>query len=112
MSGLRVTTQLRSSKCLDAPRLAAFERVLFEQARPGGVVMTTPNREYNVKFETLPAGKLRHQDHRFEWSRGEFQEWANRVAATHQYDVAFLPIGTEDALLGAPTQMAIFRRKT
>lgn len=96
---------------LDAPRLAAFERVLFEHARPGGVVMTTPNREYNVKFETLPAGKFRHQDHRFEWSRSEFQYWANRVAAAHQYDVTFLPVGTEDALLGAPTQMAIFRRK-
>jgi 3' terminal RNA ribose 2'-O-methyltransferase Hen1 len=96
---------------LDAPRLAAFERVLFEHARPGGVVMTTPNREYNVKFETLPAGKFRHQDHRFEWSRSEFQNWANRVATAHQYDVTFLPVGTEDALLGAPTQMAIFRRK-
>ena len=96
---------------LDAPRLAAFERVLFEQARPGGVVMTTPNREYNVKFETLPTGKFRHQDHRFEWTRSEFQEWANRVAAMHQYDVTFLPIGAEDASLGAPTQMAIFRRK-
>jgi 3' terminal RNA ribose 2'-O-methyltransferase Hen1 len=96
---------------LDAPRLAAFERVLFEHARPGGVVMTTPNREYNVKFETLPAGKFRHQDHRFEWSRSEFQEWANRVATAHRYEVAFLPVGTEDALLGAPTQMAIFRRK-
>jgi 3' terminal RNA ribose 2'-O-methyltransferase Hen1 len=96
---------------LDAPRLAAFERVLFEQARPGGVVMTTPNREYNVKFETLPAGKLRHQDHRFEWSRSEFQAWANRVAIAHEYDVAFLPVGPEDASLGSPTQMAIFRRK-
>jgi len=96
---------------LDAPRLAAFERVLFEQARPGGVVMTTPNREYNVRFETLPAGTFRHQDHRFEWSRSEFQDWAHRVATTHQYEVTFLPVGPEDALLGAPTQMAIFRRK-
>ena len=96
---------------LDAPRLAAFERVLFEQARPGGVVMTTPNSEYNVKFETLPAGKFRHQDHRFEWSRKEFQEWAQRVASAHQYDVRFLPVGPEDALLGPPTQMAVFRRK-
>jgi len=92
-------------------RVKPNQRVLFEHARPGGVVMTTPNREYNVKFETLPAGKFRHQDHRFEWSRSEFQEWANRVATAHRYEVAFLPVGTEDALLGAPTQMAIFRRK-
>ena len=60
---------------LDPPRLAAFERVLFEFARPGAVVMTTPNAEYNVKFEALPAGSLRHRDHRFEWTRAEFQTW-------------------------------------
>jgi 3' terminal RNA ribose 2'-O-methyltransferase Hen1 len=95
---------------LDPPRLAAFERVLFENARPVTVVMTTPNREYNVKFENMPAGNLRHKDHRFEWSRQEFQAWANRVASERGYGVSFLPIGEEDAALGPPTQMAIFRR--
>ena len=44
---------------LHPPRLAAFERVLFECAKPKTVVITTPNREYNVKWETLPAGKFR-----------------------------------------------------
>jgi 3' terminal RNA ribose 2'-O-methyltransferase Hen1 len=95
---------------LDPPRLTAFERVLFEHARPETVVLTTPNRDYNVKFETLPAETLRHKDHRFEWTRLEFQAWANRVAAQHRYGVSFLPVGPEDASLGAPTQMAIFRR--
>jgi len=57
---------------LDPPRLAAFERVLFECARPATIVVTTPNREYNLKWETLPAGKFRHRDHRFEWTRAEF----------------------------------------
>lgn len=94
---------------LDPPRLAAFERVLFEFARPATVVMTTPNREYNVKFETMPAGALRHKDHRFEWTRAEFQSWAARVASYHSYRVSFLPVGEEDIALGAPTQMAIFR---
>lgn len=46
---------------LDPPRLAAFERVVFECARPGAVVVTTPNAEYNVRFENLPAGKFRHR---------------------------------------------------
>jgi 3' terminal RNA ribose 2'-O-methyltransferase Hen1 len=95
---------------LDPPRLAAFERVLFEHARPGTIVMTTPNSDYNVKFETLPAGHLRHRDHRFEWTRAEFQTWAIRVAGAYRYGVSFLPVGPEDATLGAPTQMAIFRR--
>lgn len=93
---------------LDAPRLSAFERVLFECARPKTVVITTPNREYNVKWETLPAGKFRHRDHRFEWTRAEFQEWANGVAARFNYQVRFVPVGPEDAVVGSPTQMAAF----
>jgi 3' terminal RNA ribose 2'-O-methyltransferase Hen1 len=95
---------------LDTPRLAAFQRVLFECARPATIVVTTPNREYNVKWETLPAGKLRHRDHRFEWTRAEFQEWANHVANSFGYKTRFLPVGPEDATVGPPTQMAIFTK--
>jgi len=92
----------------DPPRLAAFERVLFEFARPRTVIVTTPNVEYNIKFETLPAGKLRHKDHRFEWTRAEFQFWANAIAERFGYSVRFLPIGPEDPVAGSPTQMGIF----
>jgi 3' terminal RNA ribose 2'-O-methyltransferase Hen1 len=95
---------------LDQARLAAFERVLFEFARPATVVVTTPNVEYNVKFETLPAGAFRHKDHRFEWTRQEFQTWATRVAERSGYTVRFLPVGPEDADVGAPSQMGIFSR--
>ncbi|HJT58850.1 MAG TPA: 3' terminal RNA ribose 2'-O-methyltransferase Hen1 [Ktedonobacteraceae bacterium] len=95
---------------LDPPRLAAFERVLFEFARPTTVVITTPNAEYNVKFETLPTGKFRHKDHRFEWTRQEFQAWASKVAERFGYAVRFLPVGPEDAVVGAPSQMGIFSR--
>jgi 3' terminal RNA ribose 2'-O-methyltransferase Hen1 len=94
---------------LDPPRLAALERVLFEFARPKTVVMTTPNREYNVTWETLPAGQFRHPDHRFEWTRPEFQQWAGRVAEQHGYAVRFLPVGPVDAAVGSPTQMAVFQ---
>jgi 3' terminal RNA ribose 2'-O-methyltransferase Hen1 len=95
---------------LDAPRLAAFERVLFEFARPGLVVITTPNAEYNVKWESLPAGEFRHRDHRFEWTRAQFNDWAERVSASHGYSVRFAPVGPEDSLVGSPTQMGIFSR--
>jgi 3' terminal RNA ribose 2'-O-methyltransferase Hen1 len=95
---------------LDPARLGAFERVLFECARPGMVVCTTPNAEYNVRFSDLPAGKLRHQDHRFEWTRAEFRAWAERVAARYGYVVRYLPVGPEDPALGAPTQMGVFTR--
>lgn len=93
---------------LDAPRLSALERVVFEAARPKTVIVTTPNAEYNVKFETLPAGSLRHKDHRFEWTRSEFAEWSNRVASRFGYSVRTLPVGPDDASVGAPTQMGVF----
>ncbi len=93
---------------LDPPRLSAFERVLFEFAKPRTIVLTTPNREYNVVWETLPAGQFRHPDHRFEWTRQEFHEWAQAVAGRFGYGVRFLPVGPEHETLGSPTQMAIF----
>lgn len=93
---------------LDPARLAAFERVVFEFARPRLILITTPNAEYNVKFETLPAGKFRHGDHRFEWTRAEFETWATRVAERFGYAVHFLPLGPLDADVGAPSQMGIF----
>ena len=95
---------------LDPPRLAAFERVLFECARPRLIVLTTPNAEYNVKFEGLPAGKLRHPDHRFEWTRAEFRAWAETAGQRFGYSVRFLPVGLEDATVGSPTQMAVCER--
>lgn len=93
---------------LDGPRLSAFERVLFEFARPATAIITTPNAEYNALFATLPPGQFRHRDHRFEWTRAEFEKWGNSMATRFGYQVRFQPIGPEDAERGAPTQMAVF----
>ncbi len=95
---------------LEPGRLDAFARSLFEFARPGAVILTTPNAEYNVKFEGLPAGKLRHRDHRFEWTRAEFEGWCRGKAETFGYSVRFAPVGPVDQQVGAPTQMAVFTR--
>lgn len=97
---------------LDAPRLAAFERALWEFARPSTVVLTTPNAEYNVKWESLPAGKMRHRDHRFEWNRAQFRDWATRVAQDYGYEVEVSDLGPVDEEVGAPSQMGVWRRKT
>ncbi len=88
----------------------AFERVVFECARPSMVALTTPNREYNSTWPSLPAGQFRHNDHRFEWTRAEFHTWACRIAERYGYQVRFLPVGPEDASLGPPTQMGVFER--
>ncbi|MEV6107721.1 3' terminal RNA ribose 2'-O-methyltransferase Hen1 [Streptomyces sp. NPDC051940] len=93
---------------LDLPRLPALEYAVFGSARPHTVIVTTPNVEYNVRWETLPAGHSRHSDHRFEWTRAEFADWAQAVAARHGYAVAYRPVGPDDPEVGPPTQMAVF----
>ncbi|MGI8880285.1 MAG: 3' terminal RNA ribose 2'-O-methyltransferase Hen1 [Jatrophihabitans sp.] len=95
---------------VDTPRLDALERTVFGHAAPGSVIVTTPNMEHNVRFETLPAGVMRHRDHRFEWTRAEFREWAERVARSYGYSVRYLPIGADDPEVGPPTQMAVFSK--
>ena len=95
---------------MDAARLAAFQRSIFEFARPETVVVTTPNREYNVLFSGMPDDSLRHRDHRFEWTRTEFEEWASSIASAHGYTVAFQQVGPVDESLGAPSQMGVFTR--
>ncbi|MCC0095415.1 3' terminal RNA ribose 2'-O-methyltransferase Hen1 [Streptomyces flavotricini] len=95
---------------LDLPRLPALEYAVFGAARPRTVLVTTPNVEYNVRWETLPAGHVRHGDHRFEWNRAEFGGWAASVAGRHGYEVAFVPVGDDDPEVGPPTQMAVFTR--
>ncbi|WP_371497054.1 3' terminal RNA ribose 2'-O-methyltransferase Hen1 [Kitasatospora sp. NBC_00374] len=94
---------------LDLPRLPALEYAVFGAARPAAVVVTTPNVEYNVRWESLPAGHVRHADHRFEWTRAEFAAWADEVARKYGYTVTVRPVGPSDDEVGAPTQLALFR---
>ncbi|MFF2038812.1 3' terminal RNA ribose 2'-O-methyltransferase Hen1 [Kitasatospora sp. NPDC058170] len=94
---------------VDLPRLPALEYAVLGVARPAAVVVTTPNVEYNVRWESLPAGHVRHADHRFEWDRAQFRSWAERVAAVYGYTVVLRPVGPEDPEVGAPTQLALFR---
>jgi 3' terminal RNA ribose 2'-O-methyltransferase Hen1 len=93
---------------VDQPRLHAVERVVFGDARPRSVIVTTPNVEHNVRYEGLAGGGRRHPDHRFEWTRAEFREWAGQVAQTYDYRVRYVAVGDDDPEVGPPTQMAVF----
>lgn len=97
---------------LDQARLTAFERVIFEFARPKTLIITTPNKEYNVMWESLSAENFRHIDHRFEWTRDEFRGWASNIADKYGYEVSFKPVGAVESKIGSPTQMAVFSRRT
>lgn len=95
---------------MEAERLPAFEAAVFGHARPGAVMVTTPNREYNALFEGMTPDAMRHPDHRFEWTRDEFRHWAESVGLAYGYAVRFDGIGSEDATHGHPTQVAVFTR--
>ena len=95
---------------IDPDRLAAFETTVFGAAYPGAVIITTPNSEYNALFENLPPGQFRHRDHRFEWSRAQFREWASAVASRRNYSVRFQAVGAEHPVHGPPTQLGVFTR--
>jgi 3' terminal RNA ribose 2'-O-methyltransferase Hen1 len=110
LEGFDAATLVEVVEHLDPPRLDAFEHVVFGAARPATVVLTTPNVEYNALFPGLGAGRLRHRDHRFEWTRSELDAWSDGVADRHGYRVERRPVGPEDPDRGAPTQMAVFRR--
>jgi 3' terminal RNA ribose 2'-O-methyltransferase Hen1 len=102
-----VATVVEVIEHMDEGRLVAFERVLFKYARPKVALITTPNREYNVLYNDVD---MRHEDHRFEWTRQEFEDWANRVAAAYGYAVRFEGIGEADPVHGSPSQLGVFTR--
>ena len=97
---------------IDPWRLSALSAALFSVTKPRLVLITTPNREYNALFENMPSDRLRHPDHRFEWSRAEFADWCHQITDKYDYHAKIFPLGPEDENLGGPSQMAIFERGT
>lgn len=96
---------------VDEARLPALEDAVFAHAAPGAVIVTTPNVEYNVRYESLPEGRHRHADHRFEWTRAQFTDWATGVGSRHGYRVEFRGVGEDDPEVGTPTQLALFTKE-
>jgi len=95
---------------IEPGRLEFLARAVFGHARPRRVVLTTPNADYNSHWPALSSGKMRHRDHRFEWTRAEFAAWAEAVAARFGYVAALSGIGEPDGDKGQPSQMAVFDR--
>jgi 3' terminal RNA ribose 2'-O-methyltransferase Hen1 len=93
---------------LEPEKLDALAAVVFGEAAPRVVVLSTPNRDYNVNYPFLADGKLRHPDHRFEWTRAEFRAWTEMTAGKYHYQVSWKNIGEKDEQYGSPTQMAVF----
>jgi 3' terminal RNA ribose 2'-O-methyltransferase Hen1 len=111
LAGFDAAAVIEVIEHIDPPRLGAFADAVFGIAHPKTIVLTTPNAEYNAKYEALGAEEMRHADHRFEWSRAEFRSWVERTAEQYGYDFRIEDIGEADPDLGAPTQMSVFTCK-
>ena len=94
---------------IDEDRLPKAMDTILHAYRPGALIITTPNREYNDVYEM--EERFRHTDHRFEWTRAEFQQWCLERNNQEFYGLQFEGIGEEHDLQGHPTQMCIFTRK-
>ncbi|ROR83641.1 3' terminal RNA ribose 2'-O-methyltransferase Hen1 [Plantibacter flavus] len=110
LRGLDAIVLMEVVEHIDAERLDALEASIFGAAAPEAVIVTTPNREYNALYPSLPAGSFRHPDHRFEWDRQEFATWCTTAAERYGYGVEHRTVGDVDPQLGSPTQLAIFRK--
>ncbi len=110
LAGLDALVLVEVIEHIDQPRHGALERTVFTEAAPGLVIVTTPNVEYNVRYEFLAPGQSRHRDHRFEWTRAQFEAWARRVAGERGYEVRLAGVGPRDDEVGSSTQLAVFTR--
>ncbi|MCI5751890.1 MAG: 3' terminal RNA ribose 2'-O-methyltransferase Hen1 [Oscillospiraceae bacterium] len=95
---------------IEPMRIPAFERAIFEFAAPRTVIITTPNIEYNANYEHMKENSLRHGDHRFEWTRAEFRQWAEHICGKFGYSCEISGIGDTDEKFGTPTQMGVFTK--
>jgi 3' terminal RNA ribose 2'-O-methyltransferase Hen1 len=109
LAGYEAAAMVETIEHVHPEQLSRVEMAVFAGYRPGCLLMTTPNREYNPLFDLAP-GEFREQDHKFEWDRVKFQRWARGVAHRNGYTVEFGGIGEFVPDAGHPTQTAFFMR--
>lgn len=108
LNGFEAAAIVEVIEHLDLKRLKAFERVVFEFARPQTIVLTTPNKEFNSVWDRMGEDEMRHDDHRFEWNRQEFKDWVSSISSKYNYTAEIFSVGDEIENVGSPSQMAIF----
>ncbi|KAF9976406.1 Small RNA 2'-O-methyltransferase, partial [Mortierella antarctica] len=101
---------------LDPEVLEKFWSVVLGSYKPKIVIVSTPNAEFNIYFPQLKYGTpdaiLRNDDHRFEWTRQEFEQWCTAAAEEYGYSASFTGVGTlpnSDLAVGHCTQFAILK---
>ena len=111
LAGFDAAVLVETIEHIEPARLSEVERALLRDLRPGLVVLTTPNRDFNPLLG-VPEHRLRHPDHRFEWGRARFRAWAAGLARRGGYDATFTDLGGAHPIHGGASQMATLRRAT
>ncbi|XP_053549800.1 small RNA 2'-O-methyltransferase [Bombina bombina] len=109
--GFDLITCIELIEHLQEDDLEKLQDVIFGFLAPRSVVISTPNAEFNPLLPNLTS--FRHPDHKFEWTREQFQSWATAVSQRYNYSVEFSgvgrpPAGSED--VGFCSQIGVFTR--
>lgn len=121
--GFDIGTCLEVIEHVEEDEASLFGSVVLSSFCPAVLIVSTPNYEYNpiLQRSAMPnkeeepeenAGpcKFRNHDHKFEWTRAQFQHWATGLAASHSYSVEFSGVGGSGEEPGYASQIAVFRR--
>lgn len=103
-----------------------FGKTVLSLFRPKLLIVSTPNYEYNTVLQQSGAPcqpkdktesqlpKFRNHDHKFEWTRAQFSQWASKLAKRYNYSVEFTGVGGGSGNVdpGFASQIAVFKRQS
>lgn len=112
LRGFDLALSIELIEHLPVPDVERFSEVLFGYMAPVHAIISTPNSDFNPLLPGLRG--FRHPDHKFEWTRQEFQSWAEKVCAQFGYEVDITGVGQapdgRQAQFGFCSQIAVFHR--
>ncbi|XP_016443271.2 small RNA 2'-O-methyltransferase-like isoform X1 [Nicotiana tabacum] len=127
LCGYDIATCLEVIEHMEEHEACLFGDIVLSSFCPQILIVSTPNYEYNVILQNSSpqcqeedpdeksqqqSCKFRNHDHKFEWTRQQFCQWASELALRHNYDVEFSGVGGEpNKEPGFASQIAVFRRK-
>jgi hypothetical protein len=119
-----IGTCLEVIEHMEEDQACEFGEKVLSLFHPKLLIVSTPNYEFNTILQRstpetqeennsepqLP--KFRNHDHKFEWTREQFNQWASKLGKRHNYSVEFSGVGgSGEVEPGFASQIAIFRRE-
>uniref|UniRef100_A0A8C7LQR7 Small RNA 2'-O-methyltransferase n=1 Tax=Oncorhynchus mykiss TaxID=8022 RepID=A0A8C7LQR7_ONCMY len=108
--GFDLVTSIELIEHLQLEDVDRFTEVVFGYMAPVAAIISTPNADFNPLLPGLTG--FRHYDHKFEWTKVEFQTWALKVCREFGYVVAFTGVGqipAQEESIGFCSQIGVFQ---